>query len=63
MVSAITCTLEVAVHPLEGLVVLTVYVPPAFTIGEAVPPLETIFPPLLAVQLYVAPEVVEEPFN
>lgn len=52
----VTATVVVEVHPLLGSVTVTVYVPAAFTVGEAVVPPAVIPAP---VQLYVAPLVVE----
>jgi hypothetical protein len=55
-----TTTVEDAVHPFDGSVTVTVYVPAAFTLGLAVVAPETIPAP---VQLNVAPAVDEEPFK
>ena len=38
----VTDTVAVFVHPLAGLVTVTVYVPAAFTVGDEVVPPETI---------------------
>jgi hypothetical protein len=51
------------VQPLTGSVTVSVYVPAALTVGVAVLAPETMFPPLLATQLKVAPAVVDEPDN
>lgn len=56
VVLLVTATVEVVVHPFAGSVIVTVYVPGAFTVGEeVVPPAVTPAPD----QLYVAPVVVE----
>ncbi len=52
----VTLTVVVVVHPFAGSVTVTVYVPDAFTVAEAV-----VLPAVIPVpdQLYVAPAVVE----
>jgi hypothetical protein len=55
-----TATVLFAVHPFEGSVTVSVYVPAAFTVGDAVFDPETIPGPD---QLYVALVVAEDPFR
>jgi hypothetical protein len=52
-----TTTVSVDTHPLSETV--TIYVPAAFTIGFAVFPPETIWPPFIVVQLNVEPDTVD----
>jgi hypothetical protein len=58
--AAFTEAVLLAVHPFEGSVTVTVYVPAAFTVGVAVVPPETIPGPD---QLNVAPDVADEPLR
>lgn len=55
-----TIACAVAVHPFEGSVTVTVYVPAAFTVGVAVFPPDVIPGPA---QLNVAPPVPDDPFS
>ncbi len=57
----LTIAVSFAVQPFTVLVTVKTYVPAAFTVGVAVVPPETIFPPVV-VQLYVTGDV-DEPFN
>ena len=56
-----TFTEPVTEHDVPMMVTVTVYVPAAFTTGVAVVPPETIFPPMLAIQLKETFEVEDEP--
>lgn len=63
VLSTVTSAESTDVQPLTGSVTVSVYVPAAFTVGVAVFAPDTMFPPLLATQLKVAPVVVDEPDN
>ena len=56
VVLLVTTTFVLLVHPFEGSVTITVYVPAALTVGEAVAPPAVMPAP---VQLYVTPGVTE----
>src|SRR5436853_3411912 len=62
VVFVVTKAVSTAVHPLNE-VTVNIYVPEWFTRGVAVDPPETITPPFDGAQLYVAPEVEDEPLK